>query len=30
MNIKNIISCGRNNTIFIISNNIIIIMGSAM
>jgi len=29
MNTKNIISCGINNTIFIISNNIIIIMGSA-
>ena len=30
MNTKDIISCGKNNTIFIISNNIIITMGSTM
>ena len=29
MNTKNIISYGINNTIFIISNNIIITMGNA-
>ena len=28
MNTKNIISCGINNNMFIISNNIIITMGS--
>ena len=30
MNTKDIINCGINNTIFIISNNIIITMGSTM